>query len=217
MLHAVRSFSCTGGCCARRNNRSHTLELRLGVEAGEGWISGELGVFDDGRWGLKGVNYRIAITNKQVEIFSMRNISNKTRSNDLNACTICLSGRWRETDREVGQWGHATREFHQALVKMRNEATARAAQPKVKNGAADTQRLRFSLPRDFSYLCSSSGGKKHTLAGMIYAPPCPPLTWLKKESSFFFSTKSLSFNVVIATRAAAGRYLMHKIQAIKRF
>ncbi|CAN0503316.1 unnamed protein product, partial [Ectocarpus sp. 12 AP-2014] len=40
-----------------------------------------------------------------------------------------LPGRWRETDREVGQWGHTTREFHQALVKMRQKSAAQA-QPK---------------------------------------------------------------------------------------
>eukprot|EP00903_Cladosiphon_okamuranus_P015349 g14175.t1 len=53
-----------------------------------------------------------------------------------------LPGRWRETDLESGQWGHATREFHQALAKMRNEATARAAQLEItsatQNGCGST-------------------------------------------------------------------------------
>lgn len=34
------------------------------------------------------------------------------------------SGQWRETDRKVGQWGHATREFHEAVMKMRREGAA---------------------------------------------------------------------------------------------
>lgn len=39
-----------------------------------------------------------------------------THGNDLFPPGL---GQWRETDREAGQWGHATREFQEALVKMR--------------------------------------------------------------------------------------------------
>lgn len=39
-----------------------------------------------------------------------------------------IPGQWRETDREVGQWGHATQEFHAAMVKLRQKGGVRGRQ-----------------------------------------------------------------------------------------
>lgn len=41
---------------------------------------------------------------------------------------MLVPGQWRETDREVGQWGHATREFHAAMVKLRQKGGIRGRQ-----------------------------------------------------------------------------------------